>query len=186
MRQHLHPQSVPRQRASRSSRISPVGPEGPHSTTPRPIFTGMRHQNFVYANSSGRYFYRSADRAVGPGDGRNSEPCQRRSVTFQHGHEYRDSTGIPAVLAPGGDIGSPAHRPELHRQLYAYPFSHRAVRCARLVCPLYRLFAAPGHHLRRHAADAGHDQPDPRPDDYRQLSRREFHLRPATSRIFSG
>jgi hypothetical protein len=60
-------------------------------------------QNFVYANSTGKYAYNQPmlrwDHVLGDKDRVNA------LVTFQHGHEYRNQTGIPGAAA-GGNIYS--------------------------------------------------------------------------------
>jgi len=81
------------------SRISPIA-EKVLSYFPTPNLPGLQ-QNFVFSANSGRY---RTDQPIGKWDHIMSN-SDRISVTFtfQHGHEYRDSTGIPGAAA-GGDI----------------------------------------------------------------------------------
>ncbi|MBS1855891.1 MAG: carboxypeptidase regulatory-like domain-containing protein [Acidobacteria bacterium] len=82
-----------------SSRISPAG-EKILSFYPAPNTSGLV-SNFVYANSTGKYRYDQPmvrwDRNFGDRDKVNA------IVTFQHGQEYRNQTGIPGPAA-GGNI----------------------------------------------------------------------------------
>jgi hypothetical protein len=84
-----------------ASRISPIG-QKILSYYPAPNTTGLT-QNFVFSNSTGRYMYNQPmirwDRTI---DERNKI---NGIVTFQHGNEYRNQTGIPGVAA-GGNIHS--------------------------------------------------------------------------------
>ena len=81
------------------SRISPIA-QKVLSYYPTPNLAGIQ-QNFVYSANSGRYH---TDQGIGKWDHIMSN-SDRISATFtlQHGHEYRDSTGIPGAAA-GGDI----------------------------------------------------------------------------------
>lgn len=83
------------------SRISPIG-EKILSFYPAPNAPGMT-QNFVYANSTGQYRYDQPmfrwDRVIDANDRFYA------LFTFQHGHEYRNQTGIPGAAA-GGNIWS--------------------------------------------------------------------------------
>jgi hypothetical protein len=80
-----------------ASRISPIG-QKILSYYPVPNIPGLT-QNFVYANSTGKYFYNQPmlrwDRTI---DERNKVNAV---VTFQHGGEYRNQTGIPGLGASG-------------------------------------------------------------------------------------
>ncbi|HEV3200410.1 MAG TPA: hypothetical protein VGZ73_21040, partial [Bryobacteraceae bacterium] len=79
------------------SRISPIG-QKILSYYPEPNLGGLT-QNFVYANSTGQYRYDQPmfrwDRVIDQNDRFYS------LVTFQHGHEYRNQTGIPGAAASG-------------------------------------------------------------------------------------
>lgn len=81
------------------SRISPIA-QKVLSYFPTPNLGGIQ-QNFVYNTNSGRYGTNQPigkwDHIMGNGD------RLAVTVTYQHGHEYRDSTGIPGAAA-GGDI----------------------------------------------------------------------------------
>jgi hypothetical protein len=83
------------------NRISPIALKL-LSYYPAPNTVGLT-QNFVYANSTGRYMYNQPmirwDRTIDDRDKVNG------IVTFQHGNEYRNQTGIPGVAA-GGNIHS--------------------------------------------------------------------------------
>ncbi len=83
------------------SRINPIG-QKILTYYPAPNTVGVT-QNFVYSNSTGKYFY---NQPIGRWDHMFS---QRDRVyftgTFQHGQEYRNQTGIPGVAA-AGNIGS--------------------------------------------------------------------------------
>jgi hypothetical protein len=80
-----------------ANRISPVG-QKILSYYPAPNIDGLT-QNFVFSNSTGRYFYNQPmvrwDRTLGDRDKVNG------IVTFQHGQEYRNQTGIPGLGASG-------------------------------------------------------------------------------------
>lgn len=80
-----------------ASRISPIGTKI-LSYYPAPNTTGFT-QNFVYANSTGKYFYNQPmfrwDRVMGQNDRIYA------LATFQHGGEYRNQTGIPGAAAAG-------------------------------------------------------------------------------------
>ena len=84
-----------------ASRISPIG-EKILSYYPAPNAPGFT-QNFVYANSTGKYFYNQPmfrwDRVIGSSDHFYA------LFTFQHGGEYRNQTGIPGP-AVAGNINS--------------------------------------------------------------------------------
>jgi hypothetical protein len=83
------------------NRISPVA-QKILSYYPAPNTTGMV-SNFVAANSTGKYFY---DQPMGRWDRVIDERNRVNAlVTFQHGQEYRNQTGIPGVGA-SGNIGS--------------------------------------------------------------------------------
>ena len=79
------------------SRISPIG-EKILSYYPAPNTVGLV-SNFVYSNSTGKYFYNQPmvrwDRTIDDRDKVNAV------VTFQHGQEYRNQTGIPGLGASG-------------------------------------------------------------------------------------
>jgi hypothetical protein len=81
------------------SRISPIA-QKVLSYYPTPNLSGIQ-QNFVYSANSGRY---RTDQPIGRWDHimGNSDRLSV-TVTFQHGHEYRNSTGIEGAAA-GGDI----------------------------------------------------------------------------------
>ena len=83
------------------SRLNPIG-QKLLSYYPAPNTTGVT-QNFVYANSTGKYAYNQPmlrwDHVLGDKD------RMYALATFQHGHEYRNQTGIPGVAA-GGNIYS--------------------------------------------------------------------------------
>jgi hypothetical protein len=83
------------------SRMSPIG-QKILLYYPTPNLPGLT-QNFVYANSTGKYRYDQPmarwDRVMGDRDRIYG------LVTFQHGHEYRNQTGIPGAAA-GGNIWS--------------------------------------------------------------------------------
>jgi hypothetical protein len=83
------------------SRINPIG-QKLLSYYPAPNTNGVT-QNFVYANSTGKYAYNQPmarwDHVLGDKD------RMYALATFQHGHEYRNQTGIPGVAA-GGNIFS--------------------------------------------------------------------------------
>lgn len=83
------------------SRMSPIG-QKILSYYPAPNAPGMT-QNFVYANSTGQYRYDQPmfrwDRVIDANDRFYA------LFTFQHGHEYRNQTGIPGAAA-GGNIWS--------------------------------------------------------------------------------
>ncbi|MCU1263643.1 MAG: hypothetical protein JWO80_6528, partial [Bryobacterales bacterium] len=80
-----------------ASRISPIGAKI-LSYYPAPNTTGFT-QNFVYSNSTGKYFYNQPmfrwDRVIGSND------RVYALFTFQHGQEYRNQTGIPGAAAAG-------------------------------------------------------------------------------------
>ena len=82
-----------------ASRISPIG-QKILSYYPAPNAPGFT-QNFVFANSTGQYRYDQPmfrwDRVIDPAD------RVYTLFTFQHGHEYRNQTGIPEP-AVGGNI----------------------------------------------------------------------------------
>ena len=82
-----------------ASRISPIAVKA-LTYFPTPNLPGLQ-QNFVYSANSGRYH---TDQPIGRWDHimGNADRISV-TVTFQHGHEYRDSTGIPGAAA-GGDI----------------------------------------------------------------------------------
>ena len=81
------------------SRISPIA-QKVLSYYPTPNLPGLQ-QNFVYSANSGRYH---TDQPIGRWDHiMGNADRVSVTVTFQHGHEYRDSTGIPGPPA-GGDI----------------------------------------------------------------------------------
>jgi hypothetical protein len=79
------------------NRISPIGRKI-LSYYPAPNIAGLT-SNFVYSNSTGRYRYDQPmvrwDRNIGDRDKVNA------IVTFQHGQEYRNSTGVPGPAASG-------------------------------------------------------------------------------------
>src|SRR5260370_3337056 len=83
------------------SRMSPIGKKL-LSYYPTPNLGGLT-QNFVYANSTAQYRYDQPlarwDRILGDTDRIYA------LFTFQHGHEYRNQTGIPGIAA-GGNIWS--------------------------------------------------------------------------------
>ena len=83
------------------SRMSPIG-QKILSYYPAPNIAGLT-QNFVFSNSTGKYFYNQPmirwDRTISDRDKVNAV------VTFQHGQEYRNQTGIPGAGA-GGNIDS--------------------------------------------------------------------------------
>ena len=80
-----------------ASRISPVA-QKILAYYPAPNTTGMT-SNFVAANSTGKYFYDQPmarwDRVIDESNRVNA------LVTFQHGQEYRNQTGIPGLGASG-------------------------------------------------------------------------------------
>jgi len=80
-----------------ASRISPIG-QAILSYYPAPNARGLT-QNFVYFNSTGKYRYDQPilrwDRVI---DDHNRFYAL---VTFQHGHEYRNQSGIPGAGASG-------------------------------------------------------------------------------------
>ena len=83
------------------SRINPIG-EKLLSYYPAPNAPGLA-QNFVYANSTGKYHYEQPiaryDRVISDKD------RFFFTGTFQHGREYRNQNGIPGAAA-AGNIGS--------------------------------------------------------------------------------
>ena len=80
-----------------ASRISPIG-QKILSFYPAPNLGGLS-QNFVYSNSTGKYGY---NQPIARWD-HQFEDNDRLffMATFQHGHEYRNSTGIPGAAASG-------------------------------------------------------------------------------------
>ena len=80
-----------------ASRISAIG-QKILSYYPAPNAPGFT-QNFVYANSTGQYRYDQPmarwDRVIDANDRFYA------LFTFQHGHEYRNQTGIPGAAASG-------------------------------------------------------------------------------------
>ena len=79
------------------SRLSAVG-QKLITFFPTPNAAGVA-QNFVAANSTGKYFY---DQPMGRWDRVISERDRVYAMfTFQHGQEYRNQTGIPGAAASG-------------------------------------------------------------------------------------
>jgi carboxypeptidase family protein len=80
-----------------ANRMSPIG-QKVLSYYPAPNTVGLT-SNFVFSNSTGKYFYNQPmirwDRTI---DERNKVNA---IVTFQHGQEYRNQTGIPGAGASG-------------------------------------------------------------------------------------
>jgi hypothetical protein len=81
------------------SRINPIGAKI-LSYYPKPNLTSNSFaQTFVYSNSTGRYWYYQP---MGRWDRRLSDKDRVYVlVTFQHGEEYRNQTGIPGPAASG-------------------------------------------------------------------------------------
>src|SRR5215831_18942909 len=83
------------------SRISPVARKI-LSYYPAPNVSGLT-QNFVYSNSTGQYRY---DQPMFRWDRVGDQNDRVYALfTFQHGHEYRNQTGVPGPAA-GGNIWS--------------------------------------------------------------------------------
>lgn len=83
------------------SRMSAVGAKI-LSYYPAPNTNGIT-QNYVYSNSTGKYGY---NQPIGRWDHAFNELSRlSTTVTFQHGQEYRNQTGIPGPAA-SGNIGS--------------------------------------------------------------------------------
>ncbi len=83
------------------SRINPIA-QKILSYYPTPNTVGLT-QNFVYSNSTGKYYY---NQPIARWDHMFSEKDRVYFTgTFQHGQEYRNSTGIPGDAA-AGNIGS--------------------------------------------------------------------------------
>jgi hypothetical protein len=80
-----------------SSRISPVAVKL-LSYYPAPNTVGLT-QNYVYSNSTGRYEYNQP--IVRYDHSFSQDSRLSTTLTFQHGSEYRNQTGIPGTAASG-------------------------------------------------------------------------------------
>src|ERR1035441_6284271 len=85
-----------------ASRISPIGAKilsGYPAPNTTPATASTFAQTFVYSNSTGRYWYYQPivrwDRTL------NANNRVYVMLTFQHGQEYRNQTGIPGAAAAG-------------------------------------------------------------------------------------
>lgn len=83
------------------SRVSAVGAKI-LSYYPAPNTSGLT-QNYVFSNSTGKYGY---DQPIGRWDHAFSDLSRlSTTITYQHGQEYRNQTGVPGPAA-SGNIGS--------------------------------------------------------------------------------